>query len=261
MRTIMALLLTLVASTAYSGDDVIDFESDRWEIQSGKVVDHLGQKAFMGRALLKNIDFQNGVIEVDMAFEGSRSFAGILFRAESNDNLENFYIRPHKSNLPDALQYHPVINGSSTWQIYSDEGFTAPAPIPHKSWLHVKMEISGTQARVYLDNQEKPSLVVTDLKHGSGTGAIGVSGPPNGLAHFANFRYRLDDELDFETASDIRIPPRHGHGLAVVPELQAQRRRSGKLPGRKNARCDRLGTGEKRKVGSPKRVALYHAGG
>jgi sugar lactone lactonase YvrE len=61
------------------------------------------------------------------------------------------------------------------------------------------MEVHGTQARVYVDGQKKPSLVVTDLKHGASQGAIGVSGPPNGLAHFANFTYRLDDDLGFES--------------------------------------------------------------
>lgn len=209
MTAILALLLAFVVSTAQAGAEVIAFDSDRWDIQAGKVVEHLGQKAFMGRALLKDVELQNGVIEVDIACEGSRAFAGLLFRVQSNENLENFYVRPHKSNLPDALQYQPVINGSSTWQIYSDEGFTAAAPIPHKSWFHVKMEISGTQARVYLHNQDKPSLVITDLKRGTSKGAIGVSGPPNGLAHFSNFRYRLDDDLDFEAPPIFESP----HGM------------------------------------------------
>jgi hypothetical protein len=160
----------------------------------------------MGTALLKDVDFENGVIEVDIAFEGGRSFAGLLFRVQSNENLENFYIRPHKSNLPDALQYQPIINGSSTWQIYSDEGFTAPAPIPYKSWLHIKMEVFGTQAKIYLNNRDKPALIVTDLKHGVSRGAIGVSGPPNGLAHFSNFRYELDDGLDFEPPPIFETP-------------------------------------------------------
>jgi sugar lactone lactonase YvrE len=214
MTAILALLLAFAASGTLAGDEMIPFDSDRWDIQAGRVVEYLGQTAFTGRALLKGVDFQNGVIEVDIACDGSRAFAGLLFRVQSNENLENFYVRPHKSNLPDALQYQPVINGSSTWQIYSDEGFTAAATIPHKSWFHVKMEISGTQARVFLHNEDRPSLIITDLKHGASKGTIGVSGPPNGSAHFANFRYRLDDELDFEA------PPRFESPYGMVTDWQ-----------------------------------------
>jgi hypothetical protein len=206
LALLLTILLTLPASIL-AQDDVIDFESDRWTLYGAQVVDHLGQKSLRGSAVLKEVQFENGVIEVDVAFEGSRCFAGFIFRLKSLLNYEEFYLRPHKTNLPDALQYTPVFNGLSGWQMYSGGGFTAQAAIPHKRWVHLKMEISGTQAKVYLDNSQKPLLVVNDLKHGLGKGLIGLKGPNNGLAHFANFKYRHDDSLSFEPAPKVETLP------------------------------------------------------
>jgi len=39
-------------------------------------------------------------------------------------NYEEVYLRPHKSGLPDALQYTPVLKTGRNWQIFSGAGFT-----------------------------------------------------------------------------------------------------------------------------------------
>ena len=38
---------------------------------------------------------------------------------------EEIYLRPHKTNLPDAIQYAPVFRGQSAWQLYHGPGNTA----------------------------------------------------------------------------------------------------------------------------------------
>ncbi len=181
----------------FGQDTTLEFTQDKWYLQ-GQVVDHLGQKSLMGRAVLKDVEFENGVIEVDMAFEGSRCFGMIQFRMQSGNSHESFYIRPHKSGQYDALQYTPVASGLGAWQLYSGEGFTAAAEIPHKRWVHIKLEVAGTQARVFLDHAESPALVIHELKHGLGKGGIGLTGPAAPLAHFANFSFQHDDGLHFE---------------------------------------------------------------
>ena len=196
------LLLCLIIS---GQENIIDFKSDQWNLQ-GRIVDHLGKASLMGAAFLKDVEFENGVIEVDMAFEGSRCFAGILFRIRPGRNYENFYIRPHKTGQYDALQYTPVFNGNSGWQLYSGEGYTAAAPIPHKQWVHVKLEVYGSQARVYLDHSDKPFLVVHDLKHGQSKGSIGLSGTGNGLSYFSNFKFTHDDSLKFDPPPSLDSP-------------------------------------------------------
>ncbi|MFC2164116.1 SMP-30/gluconolactonase/LRE family protein [Acidobacteriota bacterium] len=188
-------------------DEIIDFESDRWTLQGGKVVTHLDQKSLRGSAILKDVEFGNGVIEVDVAFEGSRCFAGIMFHIHQGRNFEDFYLRPHKSNFPDALQYTPVVKGMGGWQLFNGDGYTALAVIPYKQWIHVKLEVSGTQGRVFLDNAETPALVINTLRFGPIKGSIGLKAPNNGLAHFANFKYREDNSLAFDPAPEPVIPP------------------------------------------------------
>jgi DNA-binding beta-propeller fold protein YncE len=200
------VFILVLSLGVFAQDETIDFESDQWILRGSKVVTHLDQKSLQGSAFLKGVEFQNGVIEVDMAFEGSRSFGGIVFRMKKSGDYEQFYIRPHKSRFPDALQYTPVTKGLSSWQLYSGEGFTAVAEIPYNQWIHVKLEVSGTQARVYLDNAEKPALVVHDLKHGLRKGSIGLIGPNTGLIHFANFRFREDNDLAFDAPPEVEPP-------------------------------------------------------
>jgi sugar lactone lactonase YvrE len=204
---LVAACLLLMSVFVSAQEDIIDFESDRWALQGAKVVTHLDQKSLMGTAILKDVEFGNGVIEVDVAFEGSRCFAGIMFHIHQGRNFEDFYLRPHKSKFPDALQYTPVANGIGCWQLFNGDGFTALTEIPYNQWIHVKLEVSGTQARVFLDNAESPALVINDLRFGPIKGQIGLKGPNNGLAHFANFKYREDDKLDFDPAPEPIIPP------------------------------------------------------
>lgn len=204
-RSLQVVCLMLVCSGAVRASEfvTVGFDSDRWEIQGGEVTSYLGRECFKGRAVLNEVELADGVIEVDMVFEGPRSFVGLLFRLENDREYENFYLRPHKSDKPDALQYTPVFNGSSGWQLYNGDGFTAQATIPHERWIRVRLEFKGSRARVFLDGAERPALVMNDLKRGAGKGRIGVAGPPNGLGYFAGFRYKADDGLEFGDPPEV----------------------------------------------------------
>ena len=110
---ISPLLILFFVIGAFAQSEIIDFESDRWVIQNGEIVNHLERKSLMGSALLKDIEFENCVIEVDIAVtdDNERSYPGIIFRRQSEKNYERFYIRPHRTKLySDVLQYTPVIN-------------------------------------------------------------------------------------------------------------------------------------------------------
>ena len=112
-RTFYLLLLCVLlsASQVKAQDDVIDFESDRWVLKNAEIVTHLGRKALAGATYLKDVQMENGIIEVDIAVTGARSYPGVIFRMQSPENFERFYLRPHRAGLyPDALQYTPVFN-------------------------------------------------------------------------------------------------------------------------------------------------------
>lgn len=192
----------LAADTGFEGED--------WTITSGSIVDHLGRKALAGSAALSGFNFTDGVIEVDIAMDGRRCFPGIIFRAESEADTEIFYLRPHRSkNYSHALQYTPRFKGLTGWQLYSGPGFTANVDIPLDRWVHIKLEIKGTRARVYFDDMESPALIVADLKRGAAGGFIGVSAPPDGRVHFPISIFRLK-------RSSILGPCRSGRPLQAA---------------------------------------------
>jgi hypothetical protein len=182
-----------VAST--QGAIRANFDSDRWQVTDKKArkEEHLGRKSLYltsGFAFLKDVEFEDGIIEVDIAAPTLRSFVGIVFRFENEDDHEIVYFRPHKSGLDDAVQYTPSFNGSAAWQLYSGPGFTRAVEIPKEQWLHARIEISGLGAKVYFNNSSKPALVVEDLKRGHSRGSVGLWGGANG-GHFSNFTYQV----------------------------------------------------------------------
>ncbi len=203
------LLAALLApGSAMAQGDPIDFESDRWVVRDGEVVSLFGRRCFSGAAYLRDIEFDNGIIEVDLAVDGSRSYPGLIFRMQSERDYERVYLRPHRAGLyPDAIQYTPVINGIAGWQLYHGEGYTTGAEIPPREWIHLKLEVSGSQARLFLDDEADPAIEMTYLAHGASHGSVGVLGPSDGTACFSNFRFRQDSTLAFEPAPEVAVEP------------------------------------------------------
>ena len=116
----------------------VTFDSGRWRLSPGsRVEEFLGRKALTGSAWLEDVQFGNGVIEVDRACKEGQVFPGIIFRAADVANYEEFYLRPHQSGQPTALQYSPVYSALSAWQLYYGEGDTASWVIPRNQWFHV----------------------------------------------------------------------------------------------------------------------------
>ncbi len=198
---VLCLVLVPVAAIGQTpGGEIVDFDSPRWEKTDAEITTHLGRKSLSGTAYLKDTDFENGVIEVDIAVDGSSAYPGIVFRRQSEKDYEWFYVRPHRAGrYPDALQYTPVFNGNAGWQLYHGAGFTAGGEIPVDQWVRLRMEIHGTQARVFVGSSEKPALVITRLKHGESHGTIGITGPGGNRCVFSNFRYESRDDLEFDS--------------------------------------------------------------
>ena len=187
---------------------IVPFDSERWNLIDAEIVQHLGRDSLMGAALLNDTELENGVIEFDVAVSGARSYPGVVFRLQSETDYERIYVRPHRAGLyPDAIQYMPVINGSETWQLYNGEGYTAFTELPANEWIHVRLEVHGTQARVFLGDGPEPVLEIHDLKHGAGEGALGLVGPKDGSAHFSGFSYGVDDGLVFDDPPVAETPP------------------------------------------------------
>jgi len=174
----------------------IDFNSEKFQIVQGEVIEYLGRTAFKGFGIISDLNFKNGVIEVDMAVTGGRSYPGVNFRMQSEIDFEHFYIRPHRAGLyPDALQYTPCTNGVDSWQLFNGDGITESVVIPNNEWFHVKLEVKDSQAQVFINNKEQPALEIFELYHGISQGSISLSGPLDNSAYFSNLSYHETDDL------------------------------------------------------------------
>ena len=175
----------------------IPADSPRWQLEGeAKATEYLGRRCLGlvdGSAMLKDFEVTDGVIDVDMAGSGARGFYNIFFRTQAGGNGEQVYLRPHKTGLDDAQQYTPILNGASVWQIYNGPGFTRAVDIPRAAWFHVRLEITGAQAKLYVNDMREPSLVMNDLKSGIRKGGVGLAG-----AYFSNFEIRETPSLAWE---------------------------------------------------------------
>lgn len=153
--------------------------------------------------ILPKTDFQDGIIEVDLAGEpgpaageGARGFVGMAFRVASDaSRFECFYLRPTNGRAEDQVRR----NHSA--QYISKPGFPWPflrKNFPEKyetyvdlvagEWTKVKIEVRGEKARLYVNGVEQPTMLVNDLKQGQSKGAVAFWIGPGTVAHFSNVR-------------------------------------------------------------------------
>jgi hypothetical protein len=182
-------------------------DSPRWALEGeARVAEYLGRKCLFvdgGGATLKDFVLRDGVIDVDVLTPANRGFFGIQFRiTDDNANAEWIYLRQHKSGLPDAMQYTPVLNTGLNWQIYNGPGFTDAVDIPRDSWFHLRLEITGAQARLYVKDMQKPALLMNDLKSGVQKGQIALA-VLIGATYWSNFEVRTTSDVPWER----HLPP------------------------------------------------------
>lgn len=211
IRLLIILMFLSVQGTAQTA---VPFNSPRWKIKAAEAVQetHLGKPALKlksGKALLEDADFRNGIIEFDIALTKDRNFPAIDFRIQDEQNYEEYYLRPHQSGNPDAMQYTPVYNGLGGWQLYYGPGYNTPVPLPFDRWLHIKMVVKDKQAEVYFDNGTEPVLFIQHLKREVAGGMIALTNPAPAITWYANFVYTPTDEVTIKSkaAPVAPLPP------------------------------------------------------
>ena len=161
-----ALALSVTARAVVQGQDAREIPLDAGWALEGDVarIDTIrGERAILlrtGSAVRRDVSLENGEIEFDVAMTSYRSFVYVKFRMLSDDDCEQIYFRPHKTNLPDAVQYDPVWNGDSNWQLWHGEGGTVAVPLPHTGWMHVRIALDGRRAALFLDRAAEPQMVM-----------------------------------------------------------------------------------------------------
>jgi hypothetical protein len=183
----LLIVLVFVQSLVYA--QIVPFTSPRWKFASTdySLMSYQGKDALLlkkNRAVLEETDFENGVIEYDMAFPQVRSFIGMQFRIADEKNYEEFYVRPHQSGNPDANQYTPVFGGNASWQLYYGEGYAAPVKYDFNNWIHYKLVISGQYMEVYIQDMDTPAFFA-EFKRKPIKGNIAIQNG-NNESYFAN---------------------------------------------------------------------------
>lgn len=186
-----------------------------WKLDGdAHVTEHLDRPALAirtGNAMRHDVTMEDGTIELDVALTPHRAFVYVKFRIQGEGEHEEFYFRSHKSELPDAIQYTPVYQHSSGWQLYHGEGYTAATELEPERWIHVKLVIEGRRAALFVDDMETPRIV-TPLVREPGPGTIGLgsflprNSAPDGVdtANFSNIVVR-PGAVDF-TFPEVTAP-------------------------------------------------------
>jgi hypothetical protein len=213
----LGILASLITGTAFGEPPVIqkfplkDAAGLAGPNVAVKAVEFKGRKAVLvsyvdrnkdGFALLPGTDFQDGTIDADIALHipplppGVRmpGFVGIAFRARTDaSRYELFYLRPgnaHSENQSmrnHSLQYTSEPNFG--WYKLRREWpfvYEAYAPLELDRWTHVKIEVKGRSARLYVNGSADPALVVDGLRGEDLDGSIALWGYPAEDAYFSN---------------------------------------------------------------------------
>ena len=195
LAVLWALALPLQAAAQAPPPLSVPADSPRWDLQGqAKVADFLGRQCLLldgGAAILKDLEMRDGVIDVDVATSAVRGFFGFQFRIAGDDgaNAEEVYLRPHESGYPDAIQYTPILSTGRNWQLYSGPGFTAAVEIPKQAWFHLRLAVAGAQAKLYVEDMDRPALVMDDLKSGVQKGQVALY-VLAGATCYSNFEIR-----------------------------------------------------------------------
>ena len=171
-----------------------------------------------GMALLPGTDFQDGVIEADIALKttvppGVRypGFIGIAFRARTDGSrYELFYVRPGNSDAPDqAMRNHAVQYVSEPdygWYRLRREWpsvYESNGDLAMETWTKIRIEVAGRSAKLYLNGSTKASLVVDGLKGEDLHGAVGLWSFTNEEAYFSNVRITPAVPQNLKNGSDL----------------------------------------------------------
>lgn len=111
------------------------------------------------------IEWDNYVLKAEVACI-SESYVGLVFGAADSANFNLIYVSADNEwDLPN-LQYDPVMNGSSTWQIYHGSNYQALVSVPPENWVTLTLKVQGSQASVYVGNAPEPNLVIPYSRFG-----------------------------------------------------------------------------------------------
>jgi hypothetical protein len=139
---------------------------------------------------LKNIDLENGIIEVKMLsqiqspspFDQAQGFIGMAFRINENDSAyESIYLRPRVGRSDSqyarnhTVQYYAYPDYKfDKLRKETNSAYETYADVDLNEWITVRIEISGSKANLFVNNSKHPSFIVEKLKGSTSHGQIAL---------------------------------------------------------------------------------------
>jgi hypothetical protein len=155
-------------------------------------------------AFVPGLDFHDGTIELDVAgtplpsaLPGARGFVGVAFRIDAQGGsfgCESFYVRPTNGRAEDQVRRNHSTQYFS-YPGYDFDRLRREAPGQYESyadlvpgeWTHLRIEVAGATARLYVGAATQPTLIVRDLKRGADAhGTVGLFVDNGTDGHFRN---------------------------------------------------------------------------
>lgn len=154
--------------------------------------------------MVEGVEFSNGTIEVDLAGEpgagagaGARGFVGVAFRVQPDGGTYDcFYVRPTNGRAEDqerrnhTTQY--ISHPEHTWfrlREKTPSRYESWVDIGPGEWVHLKIDVQGDKARLFVNGAGQPALIVNDVKTGAaGKGGVALWFEGSTIAHYANLK-------------------------------------------------------------------------
>lgn len=153
-------------------------------------------------AVIDGVEFVDGSIDLEVAgtprtdvFKDARGFVGVAFRVQPDlRTYDAFYLRPTNGRADDQVRRNHSVQYIShpewTWQRLrkeTPEKYESYVDLEPGVWTRLRVEVRGTQARLFVHGQPQPTLIVQDLKTGAGVrGAVALWLDVSTDAHFRN---------------------------------------------------------------------------
>jgi hypothetical protein len=127
-----------------------------------------------GVAYLTGVEFSNGAIEVEMRGKNveQQSFTGVVFHGVDGKTYDGIYFRPFYFKTEDAASRMRAVQYVA-YPTYTSQKLRAehpgkyeqavdPAPAPD-DWFHARVVVESPKVSVFINDTNRPCLVVTQL--------------------------------------------------------------------------------------------------
>ena len=173
-------------------------------VYKGKPAVRLTDRSVAGAAAmipLKIRALRNGTITADIAAQpregapaSARGFVGVAFRVADENRYEAIYIRPTNGRSDDQLRRNHTVQyvslpdfGGERLRRESPGQYESYADVAPGEWSRLRITVDGQTARLFVDEDDQPALIVNDLKLGAESrGGVALWLGPNTDAYFAN---------------------------------------------------------------------------